>query len=1071
MLGPFLVTLFTAPLELIFWIKWAIAYLAIRFYNAFHSRRFELYDINSLGDPVKLGYIVPPLEKELESPFLESHVREAADEVVFYGVNSKSECALLRIARGSNQIADAWIYLKLANGKTYCLSESVGYQQSSEGICQTFSCGKLQMHYLSPMRRWRIFFCGMLKETSEDRKDHEETAFVKFTFLWKAASDVYDCTFDTNPEGFAKAMARSDWRVPFVPPIKKFTETINFYLQTGCLNGTVTVNDGSDYEMYLFGEKMRSLGKTSNIAGCKFVTVLGNTPENGMNFHLTNLILPQIVNNLPFGFLCDDSGNVENLKELDINIKPFDSENPQSPFSIHFTTGQNYEVIGNATEPIIFYSGQAWSGFLEMSFIEFTLRGKKGSGIILSGEVYKAPKQPTNPLPSVQFPQTVPFTVQFTDDASHFGEITGGKGSSLGKLTRLSEIEKSFTVPKGIVVTTAAYKEFVNQEILDGIKHLENIAYGKQVGDLKKACNKVSKLVEKAPLPNKICHSIMEDLKDIFGDEVTEHKFAVRSSATGEDTAAMSAAGQMDTFLGIQGFKEIFTAVKKCWASQFGHIAIEYKRRNGQILNSPMAVVIQDMVASEVSGVMFTCDPVTNNPSVITITANYGLGETVVSGSVEPDTFVIRRKESNKLEIEEVVVGAKHQRMVMQDSGGTATEDIDENSRNEACLSKETVIRLGRLGVKIEKYYKSSRDIEFGIANDKVFILQSRPVTNVAAETDYEIQHEFDNALRCENVYYTIANVGEVLPGATTPLTIDLVTKYFSVFFERQSLRKSGLVENFFKSKYFLIGVQPFSYHMMMTAAELLTRYGIDTPRTKGFMISVFGRIITDPGLLNYAYSRCKGEPEASLKNDLRYYWELFFYDSGYSKIRESIFNYPLDFLKYDTAKETYDAILRACSDFDGLLCKSMQINCRPFGFHLGIDTDFIAISQLLAKRSNVESANVPQAMQEVALQIVKDIGCEKFSSMTLEEAEEWLLTSPSAAGRQFRQFLQRHGHRCLKEFDVRSVTWGSDPKILIKLLQNLAPACKEQPKDNENSMGKIFSQLHIPLNFLNKYV
>ncbi|GBO45811.1 Putative phosphoenolpyruvate synthase, partial [Araneus ventricosus] len=192
----------------------------------------------------------------------------------------------------------------------------------------------------------------------------------------------------------------------------------------------------------------------------------------------------------------------------------------------------------------------------------------------------------------------------------------------------------------------------------------------------------------------------MEDLKDIFGEEVTDHKFAVRSSATGEDTAAMSAAGQMDTFLGIQGFKEIFAAVKKCWASQFGHIAIEYKRRNGQILNSPMAVVVQDMVPSEVSGVMFTCDPVTNNPSVITITANYGLGETVVSGSVEPDTFVLKRKEGGKLEIEEVVVGAKHQRMVMQDSGGTATEDIDENSRNEACLSKETVKCLGRLGVK-----------------------------------------------------------------------------------------------------------------------------------------------------------------------------------------------------------------------------------------------------------------------------------------------------------------------------------------------------------------------------------
>ncbi|GFQ87668.1 uncharacterized phosphotransferase YvkC [Trichonephila clavata] len=119
----------------------------------------------------------------------------------------------------------------------------------------------------------------------------------------------------------------------------------------------------------------------------------------------------------------------------------------------------------------------------------------------------------------------------------------------------------------------------------------------------------------------------------------------------------MSAAGQMDTFLGVQGLNKIFMAVTKCWASQFGFIAVEYKRRNGQVLNSPMAVVIQEMVACDVSGVLFTLDPVTSNPSVITITANYGLGETVVSGAVEPDTVVLRRKDNEVLELDSVAVG------------------------------------------------------------------------------------------------------------------------------------------------------------------------------------------------------------------------------------------------------------------------------------------------------------------------------------------------------------------------------------------------------------------------------
>ncbi|GFU80641.1 putative phosphoenolpyruvate synthase [Trichonephila clavipes] len=380
-----LLRLFTVPLEIIYWIKWLIAYITIRFHNAFYKRRFNLYDINALGDPVKLGLIVPQLEKDLESPFPESHLQECADEVIFYGVNSKSECLLVRIARGCNQVADAWIYLKLANGKTYHLMETMGYQQSSDGKCQTFSCGKLKMHYLSPMRRWRIFFCGMLKEVVDDQKDTEETVFVKFVFLWKAASDVYDCTLDTNPEGFASSMARSGWRVPFVPPVKKFTETLDFYAQTGNISGAVSINDGPEYEMYLFGEKMRSLGKSANIVGCKFTTVLGSTPSNGLCFHLTNVSAPYAFNNLPVGFVVEADGDMVPVKDLDINITPQVSEKTTSSIKSHFSTKQKYKLKGKIGQPMVFYSGQGWNGFLELSFVELKVRKQRGYGLIMSG--------------------------------------------------------------------------------------------------------------------------------------------------------------------------------------------------------------------------------------------------------------------------------------------------------------------------------------------------------------------------------------------------------------------------------------------------------------------------------------------------------------------------------------------------------------------------------------------------------------------------------------------------------------------------------------------------------------
>ncbi|CAL1271859.1 unnamed protein product [Larinioides sclopetarius] len=1077
MIVKILVTIFTAPLELIYLIKWIIAYIAIRFHSAFQSKRFDHYDIFAHGDPVKLGFLVPEAEKEIESPFPESHLQEKADEVIFYGTNSNSECLLVRVARGPNQMADAWVYLRMADGKTYSLAETTGYQQPSEGDDRTFSCGKLQMHYLSPMRKWRIFYCGMLKEASGEKT---QEVFVKFVFLWKASSDAYDCTLDTNPEGFASAMARSGWKALFVPPIKKFTETFDLYAQTGTVSGTVSVEDGPEYEMYLFGEKLRNLGKDEHMAGCKFTTILGNIPMNGFKFHLLNASAPYICNNLPAGFVVTPEGDLQTVKELEINLKPMCCGKKQTSFKAKFRAGENYRIIGHITEPIVLYSGQGWSGFLELSFTEFTIDCKKGCGIFMTGEVYEEQNRIMKPELIPSLPEIIPLTVQFTDDASQFGEISGGKGSSLGKLTRLSEKEKTFIVPKGIVVTTSAYKEFLTPEILDAVKYLENVVYGEETKDIKEACSKVSAIVEKTLLPNKICRSITEDLQDLFGHEVNQRKFAVRSSATGEDTAAMSAAGQMDTFLGVQGLEEIFIAVKKCWASQFGHIAIEYKRRNGQILNSPMAVVIQEMVPCEVSGVMFTCDPVTNNPSVITITANYGLGETVVSGTVEPDTFILRRKDCSKLELESVLVGRKQQKIIMKDSGGVVVEDIDEDSRKDSCLSKETAEFLGKIAVKIEKFYRSSRDIEWGISNNKIYMLQSRPVTNAAAVTENELIHEFDPPLRSEREYFSTANVGEVMPDPASPLGLELCLKFWCSFFRRNALER-GLGDNLFQTKYFLSALYMFSNRMMASVTEMISRYGVDTPNSKAFQISWYGRILEDPELLSQAKEQmCKKKMTLPLKTRLMQLRDLYFFDFGLKKLKKKIDSYHRNFMKEKTAKDTFKALVNSCSDFDEAAVKHMECTDSSSNWNMKMfyllweakgtfDTDVYSdFATLLSTTSNVESANVPQALQEVVTQIANDIGHEKFKSMSVEEAGNWLQTSNTNSSQLFQQFLKRHGHRCIQEFDVHSVTWGMEPKLLVKMLQSLAGASKESVK-KEKSLDEIFSELHVPLTFMSK--
>ncbi|XP_054724292.1 prodigiosin synthesizing transferase PigC-like [Uloborus diversus] len=880
MILSIILSLLAIPSGVIFYLKWIATLIVIRLYKRFHRRRLDVYDINARKDPEKLGFLAPNIEIQLESPYPESHLVTAADEIFFYGVNSSSECLIARIARGGGGEAEAWIYLKLKDGRTYHLKETSGYERNLGE--RVFSCGGLQMSFEAPMRRWRIVYNGLLR--------------------WKASSDICDLTSDMHDSLTAKSIAKASWKVPFMPPINEIFDIL-----------------------------------------------------------------------------------------------------------IRFTG--------------------------------------------------------------------IPLTVKFSEEISQVPEISGGKGASLGKLTKLSEEDKTFVVPNGIVVTTSAYSEFLTREIEDEIRDLEDIAYGNVKGDVSKACEKVSAIVVRTSLPDKICNEIEKQLNTLFDNKINLHKFAVRSSATGEDTEQMSAAGQMDTFLGVHGLKEIFTSIKKCWASQFGYIAVEYKRRYGQPLNSPMAVVIQEMVACDVAGVLFTCDPLTSNPSLITITGNYGLGETVVSGSEEPDTVTLQR-ENGGVSIKNMTLGAKNRRIVMQGDGGVITEDVPEEAKDKCCIPEVMAIKLGKLAIKIEKYYKSPRDIEWGICDKDVYILQSRPVTSGALETDFEIKHEFDSPLRCELESFSKANVGEVLPGATSPLGIDLIFNYFRVVFQHEAKGRS-VVNTFLWNNYFPSGMVHFYNQVFMMVADMLSRLGKpESLMSQGTMIGIFGRLLDDEETFQVAEERYEQIDKVAPMTLRKMIKNLFFGFAGSEKIKNHVTNFSFPTTELKNSREMFQTITKSFSEFNDafeihMRCSEGSMMWNMFLFNLlgknkgRFDNDVYGdFARLLSSSSNVESADVPAAMKELARWIVQEKKSEEFKAMPVEDALKWLESSSSVAGYKFRMFLKRHGHRCLKEFDIRSKPWGDDPKSLIQLLQNLSASCEETSRKSDDSYDKIFSELNTPLGF-----
>lgn len=296
--------------------------------------------------------------------------------------------------------------------------------------------------------------------------------------------------------------------------------------------------------------------------------------------------------------------------------------------------------------------------------------------------------------------------------------IAGGKGANLGEMTTAG-----IPVPNGFVVTATAYYDFLDktslkQKILTELSGLDFNDSAK----LNEASKRIKTAVMEAELPNELALQIKEYYHNLCGEH--DRLVAVRSSATAEDLPDASFAGQQETYLNITGWQSVVKNVQKCWASLFEARAIFYRSDRGfSHFKIGIAVPIQLMVQSDVSGIMFTVNPMTNNREEISIEAAWGLGQPVVSGEVTPDQYLVDKK-SEKITYKHI----SKQTWQMTLAGNIAvSRDYQEAQK----LSDAKVKELAKLGAYIEKHYGHPQDIEWGMEDKKLYIVQSRPVTTL----------------------------------------------------------------------------------------------------------------------------------------------------------------------------------------------------------------------------------------------------------------------------------------------------------------------------------------------------
>ena len=302
-------------------------------------------------------------------------------------------------------------------------------------------------------------------------------------------------------------------------------------------------------------------------------------------------------------------------------------------------------------------------------------------------------------------------------------ELVGGKGRSLARMA-----SAGFAVPDGFLVTTAAYRQFVVENDLE--QRIVELAKPELVDDrvtFQKASERIRRLFNEGTLSAELVAEITKAYNALDGEEPA---VAVRSSANAEDLPDLSFAGQQETFLNVRGAAAVVAAVKNCWASLWSEPAITYRHRNGIDQGAvAMGVVAQIMVPSEVSGILFTANPATGERSEMIVNASFGLGEGVVGGYVTPDSFVLDR---DTVSIRDRTIGPKEHQIVSDGEQGTRTEEVSTEDRERASLDDQALEELAKTALEIEALYGGApQDIEWAIQGGKLWLLQSRPITNL----------------------------------------------------------------------------------------------------------------------------------------------------------------------------------------------------------------------------------------------------------------------------------------------------------------------------------------------------
>ncbi len=599
--------------------------------------------------------------------------------------------------------------------------------------------------------------------------------------------------------------------------------------------------------------------------------------------------------------------------------------------------------------------------------------------------------------------------------------VVGGKGANLGELSRIEGIR----VPAGFCLTTDAFRRIIANapSVGDQLEKLSRLRLD-DPDAIRALSAELRRTIEGTDIPEDLAASITRSV-DRLG---AQGAFAVRSSATAEDLPTASFAGQQDTYLNVVGTAAILQHVSRCWASLFTERAVTYRLRNGiDHRKVHMAVVVQQMVSPQASGILFTADPVTGNRKIASVEANFGLGEALVSGLVNADIYKVRNGE-----VVSKAIGVKKLAIHASPAGGTRQQAIEPARQQQSALSDAQIMRLAQIGRRIEAHFGRPQDIEWCLVGDEFQIVQSRPITTL-----FPIPAAGDQ----ENHVYISVGHQQMMTDAMKPLGISL----WRLTAARPMFEAGGRL--FVDVTRELASPASRARMLVLAKSDPLIGDALRTIVERGDFIQSLpdqgpaaapaggapAPIETDPAIVDELIARNQASV-AALKRDIQ------------AKSGSALLDFILADLQQELKRLLFDRrshqVFMSAMDASGWLNEKLE---AWLGEKNAADTLTQSVPNNVTSEMGLALLDVadvirPHADVVAFLQHVEDDGF-------LDELPK--LAGGREARDAIRAWLDKYGMRCVGEIDITRPRWSERPAELVPLIlsniRNFQPGAAER--------------------------